>query len=77
MEVLDQVLAFLNTIGPATIATIAVVLEFALRLIPSKKPRSILLLVGKVAGVLGAIFTKVADILSKTVPQIEEDKPKD
>lgn len=69
MEVLDQVLAYLGSINPVLLGSVAVFLEFALRLFPSQKPLSIAQLIAKAARGLGLVFTKVADILDKVLPQ--------
>lgn len=50
-------------------ATIAVVLEFAFRLIPSEKPLSILHVVGKMSRAVGQILVKIADLSDKILPQ--------
>lgn len=76
MEVLDQVLAWLGAVNPVLLGSIAVALEFILRVIPSQKPLSIAHLVAKGARSLGLVFTKVADILDKVLPQVIT-KPKE
>lgn len=69
MEILDQILALLGSLGPEVLATVAIVLEFALRLVPSDKPKSILHLIGAVARKVGEALVKIADILDKVLPQ--------
>jgi hypothetical protein len=55
-------------------ATLVVVLEFLFRLIPTKKPLSVLHVVAKVANGLGLIFSKVGALLDKVLPQNAEEK---
>lgn len=67
-EIILKVLEVLGSVeGQA--AVIAIVLEFVFRLVPSEKPRSILLVVAKVAGLAGAALTKVSEVLNKVIPQ--------
>jgi hypothetical protein len=53
----------------AQAAIVAVVVEFAFRLVPSDKPRSILLVVAKACELTGAALSKVAVVLNKVIPQ--------
>jgi hypothetical protein len=68
MEFLDQVLGWIASASGASVA-IALVLEFAFRLIPSDKPKSILYLVGAVSKKLGEIFTAIGNLSDKVLPQ--------
>ena len=68
MEIMDQILAGIGSVA-AQSAVIGVVLEFALRLIPSKRPLSILHVVGGVAKKAGAICLAIGDLLDKVLPQ--------
>lgn len=54
--------------GPV-IATIAMVLEFGLRLIPSAKPMSILLVVQEFLHGLGNLFGAISAAADKIIPQ--------
>lgn len=49
--------------------TIALVLDFAFRMIPSKKPLSILHIIAKGAGMLGQVLVKFAELADKILPQ--------
>lgn len=69
MEVLNQILAHIPAADAPILSTIAIVLEFALRLIPSAKPLSIMHLVGRCIRLAGAICLKAADLLDKVLPQ--------
>lgn len=51
------------------VATLAVVVEFVLRLIPSEKPKSIIYLVAAVVKSAGAVLSKIGEILDKILPQ--------
>jgi len=74
LELLDKVLAQLE-LSAGTISLIAVVVEFALRLVKSEKPLSILHLVARVMMKLGAVVAKVGDMLDKVLPQRLESPP--
>jgi len=74
MEFLDQVLALLSGINGAAIATIAIVLDFAFRLIKSPKPLGVIHFVAGVVKQLAAVLTKIAEISDKVLPQKVEDE---
>lgn len=67
-QVLDQVSAFLSS-ALGSSATIAIVLEFVWRLVPSEKPKSVLHLISFVAKKLSEILAKVAELSDKVLPQ--------
>lgn len=67
-EIFTKVVEVLGSVE-AQAAVVAVVLEFAFRLIPSEKPRSILLVVAKVCEFAGAALSKVAVVINKVIPQ--------
>lgn len=67
-EIILKVSEFLSSAMGAS-ATVAVVLEFAFRLLPSQKPLSILHIAGKMARAVGEILVKVADLSDKILPQ--------
>jgi hypothetical protein len=48
---------------------IALVVEFALRAIPSKKPLGILLIVARISEILGDLLSKFAKFLHKILPE--------
>ena len=70
MEFLNGIIAsmteFLN--GPA-LAGVAIALEFVLRLLPTEKPKSILLLVSGVCKAVGSVFTVASSIIDRVIPQ--------
>jgi hypothetical protein len=68
MEFLDTLDKILTPSGGA-ILTITMVLEFVFRMIPSKKPLSILWIIAKLAGRLGGILVKFATLSDKVLPQ--------
>ena len=73
MEWINDVMnALLSVEGMS--ATIAVVLEFVLRLLPTKKPLSIAHVVAAVVKGLAKILTKIAEILDSVLPQNSEEK---
>lgn len=67
-ELFEKVLSFLASIEGAS-ATIAIVLEFVWRLIPSEKPKSVLHMIAYVAKKLSDVLAKVAELLDKVLPQ--------
>jgi|LakMenEpi03Aug12_release.lakeMendotaPanAssembly.Ray.scaffolds.fasta_scaffold21525_5 hypothetical protein len=67
-QVLDQVSAFLSS-ALGSSATIAIVLEFVWRLVPSEKPKSVLHLISFVAKKLSEILAKIAELSDKVLPQ--------
>lgn len=69
MEILEAVLAFLGSINGAAVATIAIVLEFAFRMIKSEKPLGILHAVAAIIKKLAAVLTKIAELSDKVLPQ--------
>lgn len=76
MEIFDTIIEWLTSATGAT-ATIAVVVEFVLRLIPSKQPLSIAHLVGDIVKKCGSIFVLLGSLLDKVLPQkVIEETPK-
>jgi DNA-binding HxlR family transcriptional regulator len=70
MELLNKVLEALNSFGAGPlIATVAVAVEFALRLIKSEKPRSIMYLIADGTKAVGGIISKIGEIMDKVLPQ--------
>lgn len=68
MEFLNSVMEFL--VGhEGMVATLAVVVEFVLRLVPSEKPKSIVYLVAGAIKSVGAILSKIGEMLDKILPQ--------
>lgn len=69
MEALfNQIMGYLGS-AMGMSATIAMVLEFVLRLIPTQKPASILYMAAGAVKMLGAIFQKLGEFLDKVLPQ--------
>lgn len=68
MEMLDKILAFIMSANGAA-ATVAVVLEFALRMLPSEKPLSIAHLIALGLKKCGAVMTAAADLMDRVLPQ--------
>ena len=67
-DILDKISAFIMSAGGAT-ATIAVVLEFALRMVKSKKPLSILYMIAGLMTAVGTILVKAGALLDRVLPQ--------
>lgn len=67
-ELFEKVLAFLSSAEGAS-ATIAIVLDFVWRLVPSEKPKSVLHMISYVAKKLSEVLAKVAEFLDKVLPQ--------
>lgn len=68
MEFLEKAYQFIYSAYGAS-ATIAIIIEFTLRVIPSKKPLSTLYVVADVAKKVGAILTKFGELADKVLPQ--------
>jgi len=69
MEFLDKALEFLASVSGPSIATVAIVLEFAFRLVKTEKPRSILIMAADIMGAAGKVLSKASEILGKVIPQ--------
>jgi hypothetical protein len=67
-ELFAKIMEVLSSVSGAS-ATIAIVLEFAFRLIPSEKPKSIIYLIASAAKSLGGILIKAGELLDKVLPQ--------
>jgi hypothetical protein len=68
MEFLDKALNFLLS-AEGSAATIAVVFEFVLRLVPSQKPLSVMYIIAKVVSKVGEILVFIGKLLDKILPQ--------
>jgi hypothetical protein len=69
MELLDQILNVIQNSLGAQVGVIAVVLDFALRLIKSEKPLSILHGIALGLSKVGKICSAAAAFLDKVLPQ--------
>lgn len=67
-EIFAQVMKFLASVEGASI-TVGLVLDFAFRMIPSKKPLSVLHLVAKGAGMVGEVLVRAAKVADSVLPQ--------
>lgn len=75
MEYLDKVVEWVTSAAGMS-ATLAVIVEFVLRLIPSTKPLSILHLVAEVVKKVGGLCGLLGDLLDKILPQKVIETPK-
>jgi len=66
---LSQIQAFVSSNLMSASATAAIVIEFALRLVPSSKPLSILYAISAAVHSLGSIFNGIGQFLDKVLPQ--------
>jgi len=73
MEWIETILKGLSSIEGMS-ATLVIVLELVFRVMPTKKPLSVLHIVGSSLSGLGMIFSKTGEILSKVLPQNSEEK---
>lgn len=64
----EKVLEFLASAQGASV-TIAIILDFAFRLIPSEKPRSLIYMVAHYSKKLGDLLVKIGNFLDKILPQ--------
>lgn len=67
-ELFEKIMSFLSSAEGAS-ATIAIVLDFVWRLVPSEKPKSVLHMISYVAKKLSEVLAKVAEFLDKVLPQ--------
>jgi len=67
-EVIVKIMEILAS-AEAMSVTVAIILEFILRMIPSQKPLSILHVAAKVIRSVSVITEKVADLLDRWLPQ--------
>lgn len=73
MEWINDVLEALKSVEGMS-ATLVVVLEFVFRLLPTKKPLSVLHVVAKAVNGLALILGKLGALLDKVLPQNSEEK---
>ena len=67
-ELFSKVMEYLSQADHAAM-TIAVIIEVAFRLVPSEKPKSILIMVAKGAELCGKALVKLSEVLNKVIPQ--------
>lgn len=67
MEYLQKALEFLTTFEG--LGAISLVLEFILRMVPSKKPMSVLYIIADGLQLIGAILGKAGEMLDSVLPQ--------
>lgn len=68
MEVFYKAMEFLSSVEGASV-TIAVVLDFAFRMIPSEKPKSVVYLAAEIIKKSGEFLVKLGQILDKVLGQ--------
>jgi hypothetical protein len=68
MDILQKALEFILSAEGASV-TIAIVLEFVFRMIPTQKPLSILHVVAKASHMIGQIFSALGKFLDRVLPQ--------
>lgn len=66
--IFEQIIKFISSAEGASL-TIAMVLEFVFRMIPSQKPLSIIYGVAVVIKKSGEVLTKLGNLLDKILPQ--------
>jgi hypothetical protein len=67
-ELFAKILELLSSVEGASV-TVAIVLDFVFRMIPSKKPLGILHMIASSAKLLGEALLKLAALLDKVLPQ--------
>jgi hypothetical protein len=67
-ELLAKILELLSSVEGASV-TVAIVLDFVFRMIPSKKPLGVLHMIASSAKLLGEALLKLAALLDKVLPQ--------
>lgn len=68
-EMLKKILELIPAANAGMITSVAVILDFILRMIPTKKPLSILHLAAASLHLIGAIASKAAALLDAVLPQ--------
>jgi len=67
-ELFAKILELLSSVEGASV-TVAIVLDFVFRMIPSKKPLGVLHMIASSAKLLGQALLKLAALLDKVLPQ--------
>jgi len=67
-ELFAKILELLSSVEGASV-TVAIVLDFVFRMIPSKKPLGVLHMIASGAKLLGQALLKLAALLDKVLPQ--------
>lgn len=67
-EIFNKAMDFLLSVEGASV-TIAIILDFAFRLIPSDKPKSVIYLIAEVIKKSGEFLVKLGQILDKVLGQ--------
>lgn len=67
-EIFNKAMEFLLSVEGASV-TIAVILDFAFRLIPSEKPKSVVYLIAEIVKKSGEFLVKLGQILDKVLGQ--------
>lgn len=62
-----------DSIPPVAVGVLVFLIEAGARLYPSAKPKSLLLLVSSVFGLIGSIFSKVSGLLDGLVQNIKSE----
>lgn len=70
MDLINHYIEVLSNFSNGSmIGTIAVILEFVMRLVPTDKPKSIFYVLSGVVHLLGQMFNVLGDLLDKLIPQ--------
>jgi hypothetical protein len=67
-DLFAKILELLSSVEGASV-TVAIVLDFVFRMIPSKKPLGVLHMIASSAKLLGESLLKLAALLDKVLPQ--------
>ncbi len=67
-ELFNKAMEFLASAEGASV-TIAIVMDVVFRMVPSKKPLSVLHMIAKGAGLVGKVLVKFAEVSDKVFPQ--------
>lgn len=68
-EILSGALAFLDGLTPATIATVAVIVEVVLRFVPTQKTLSFIKAFQKTIDLSGKVLIKASEVIGKIAPK--------
>lgn len=67
-EITVKALEILKSVEGASV-TVAIVLDVVFRMIPSKKPLSVLYVIAEGIGAVGKVLVKIAEVADKVLPQ--------
>ncbi len=75
MDIINKIIAMIPEASPMIIAAVAFTIDMVCRMVKSQKPIGVLYAVSAVVSGLAKLFSKLAALLDKVIPQrLEEPK---